>query len=653
MTQLITGIFILFFAAVLTPALKHKTRDVFFVIAVVSASCLVLFSSFSALYTGTTQTLSFDRDIFGTVRLEIDPLTAFFLLIFALIGGLGAFYTVGYHSGHGRSSAGQFFFYPLLLASMMALVLVRNGLAFLFCWEMMAIFSYFLIMHEHEKKEVQDTGMEYLIFMHVSLVFLSIGFALLSIKSGSFDFAAWKKLPSPYLIRIFPLLIAGFGLKAGLMPFHVWLPKAHPAAPSNVSAIMSGAMIKTGIYGLVRYCTLIESIPIWTGVLVLVLGTVTAVFGILTALGQKDIKKVLAYSSVENVGIIGMGLGLGLIGNSLGNLPLSVLGYSSCLLHVFNHALFKTLLFFGAGSVFHATGERNVELLGGLSRAMPWTTFFFLCGSVSISGLPPFNGFISEFLLYSGLLHCALLKSSGLIVLAVAAMAYLSFVGVMSMMCFGKIFSIAFLGISRSGSEQTCATSESTLSMLVPMGLLSSACLVAGLVPSLLLGFTSHAVSQLARGTENFSVIPSLNRISQMSLAAIIVSALVYLMRCSILKFQGIRTAVTWGCGYQNLSPRLQYTGSSFVSRFLVLMKPVLNSQITYREPSGAFPVSSSFESHSRDLFEWLFLYPVRKSFRFLKDYFGWLQTGSTQQYIRYGLVFLLLTLLGVLGMNR
>ena len=342
---------------------------------------------------------------YGEFFIELDPLSAWFLLPTFLLSALSAIYGVGYlRPWLGRRSLGPvWFFYGLLVLGMMLVLLARNAVLFLFAWELMAVASFFLVTFEHERPSVREAGWIYLVATHLGTAFLLAFFLLLGRETGSMDFDVWaaQGIHTQGLASVlFLLAVVGFGTKAGFMPLHVWLPEAHPAAPSHVSALMSGVMIKTGIYGLLRAFTFLGTPPLWWGWLLIAIGLTSGVLGMLFALAQHDLKRMLAYSSVENIGIIALGLGVGLLGMSTASPLLMVLGFGGALLHVLNHALFKGLLFLGAGAVVQRTGTHEIDQLGGLLKRMPWTAAAFLVGAVAISGLAAIERFrerVSDF----------------------------------------------------------------------------------------------------------------------------------------------------------------------------------------------------------------------------------------------------------------
>ena len=377
---------------------------------------------------------------FGAGALGIDPLSALFLLPASLVTGCCALYGVGYWPAaqHPGNAGKLTFFLGLLSAALTALLLARNTVLFLVIWEIMALAGWFALTTEDDKAEVRDAGLLYLVTAHLGALALFAMVSLLKGATGSYLFPEPAALSAGggMATAIFLTALLGFGLKAGVMPLHVWLPSAHANAPSHVSAILSGVVLKTGIYGLIRVTSCFFGIPAWWGCTCLVLGMVSGVLGVAFAIGQHDLKRLLAYHSIENIGIIMMGLGTALIGQSQGNQALVVLGMGAALLHVVNHATFKALLFLAAGSVIHAAGTREIELMGGLSRRLPWSSGLFLLGAVAICGLPPLNGFVSELMLYLGFFS-SIRSYQGLVeALPALAAPVLALVGGLALACF-------------------------------------------------------------------------------------------------------------------------------------------------------------------------------------------------------------------------
>src|SRR5512142_254877 len=361
----------------------------------------------------------------------------------------------------------------------MALVAVAaNALLFLVAWEVMPLCGFVLVLTEHEKRETQRAAYVYLAAAHVGALALFAVFSVLGSAAGSFDFERMAAAGLAPSAALFALMLVGFGLKSGLMPFHFWLPGAHSSAPSHVSALLSGVLIKTGIYGLLRVTGFFDAPPLWWGLSLLALGCASAVLGVAFALAQHDLKRLLAYHSVENIGIIAMGAGLALVGRAVGDPALVVLGLSGAVLHVLNHALFKALLFLGAGAVDHACGTREIDLLGGVARAMPRTAILFLVGAAAISGLPPLNGFVSEWLVFLGSLSSLSARGEPL-AFAVLAVPALGLVGGLAAACFVKVHGAVFLGSPRSAEAERAH--EAPAAMLWPMALLAAACVAIGL----------------------------------------------------------------------------------------------------------------------------------------------------------------------------
>ena len=438
--------------------------------------------------TGDSQPLALPWSLPGAeFSVAMDGLSAIFLVPIFLISLLGNMYGMSYwrQTEHPRNGRKLRLFYGTITAGMALLVVARNSILFLFGWELMAYSAFFLVITEDDIQEVREAGWIYLVATHTATLSLFGMFALLRVAKGSFSLTPLEpgQLSPTMATAIFVLALLAFGIKAGIMPLHVWLPSAHAIAPSHVSAIMSGVLIKMGIYGLVRVTSLLGVAPTSWGVILLGLGAVSGVLGVVFAIGQHDLKRLLAYHSIENIGIIVMGLGLAMIGRSLGRVDWVILGLSGCLLHVWNHAFFKGLLFLCAGSVIHAVHTREIDHLGGLAKRMPWTALGFLVGAVAICGLPPLNGFVSEFLIYLGLFRTLVEGQARSYPGAAFAAPALALIGALAVSCFVKVYGAVFLGTARS--EHAEHASESPLSMVAPMGVLVACCLLIGLAPSL------------------------------------------------------------------------------------------------------------------------------------------------------------------------
>ena len=574
---------------------------------------------------------------YGSFAVGLDPLTAFFLIPTFLLSGLAAIYAVGYFRPWNGRNPGRFWlFYNALVASMALVLLARNGVLFLVAWEAMALTSFFLVIHDDAADGVPEAGWTYLVASHVGMAFLLALFFLLGRAGGSQDFAAFAA-PANSAGGLFLLALVGFGTKAGLVPFHVWLPEAHPAAPSPVSAVMSGVMIKTGLYGIVRTLLLLGGVPAWCAWLVLVLGALSGVLGVLFALAQHDLKRLLAYHSVENVGIIAMGIGLGMLGIQVGSPALAALGFAGGLLHVLNHATFKGLLFLGAGAVAHATGTRNVERLGGLLKRMPGTGAAFLVGAVAICGLPPFNGFVSEFLVYAGAFQ-SILSSGTAAVGGLVAVVALALIGGLAAACFAKAFGIVFLGEPRTAAA--AAAHEVSAWMRGPMVVLAAACLAIGLGAGAALRLVEPAVTQLAGPTAALDGNPvdGLFPISATALLLALLAGMVVLAlaRRRLLAKRPVRETVTWDCGYAAPTASMQYTATGFAQPLTNGAASILRPRVERHLPEGVFPTVASFHDETPDAArEWLFDPLFRKAARWLGR-LRWLQQGRVHGYVLY-----------------
>lgn len=530
---------------------------------------------------------------FGPCELSIDPLSAFFLLPVFLVAAAGSLFAIGYWpaASHRSTERALTFFFGLLASSMAILVMARNGVFFLMVWEVMALSAYFLIVTEHGREDVRRAGTVYLIATHTGSAALFVLFSLLAAQSGSFLLPAAGSLSAlpPAAMLIALAAFAGFGAKAGIMPLHIWLPSAHANAPSHVSAMMSGVMLKMGLYGIFRTLTFFHDPPLLWGAVLTVAGISSALLGIAFAVAQHDLKRLLACSSIENIGIITTGLGVALLGISSHNTPLAYLGIAGALLHVLNHGFFKPLLFLGSGVIIHATGTREMNLMGGLAKGMPKTALLFLTGSIAICGIPPLNGFISEFLLYLGLFNQ--LQAATLAYLALLA-PLLALVGGLAVLAFTKLYSSVFLGTPRSlGAAHP---HEAGWQMLLPMALLALLCLLIGIVPQLAFRLVSPAIAAftpeialVVNPAEYAAILGRLSLVGLLLVAAAIAVSLLWRWR---LGKAGVTSASTWGCGYLRATPRMQYAATSFSEIAVSVFNGVMRQRITRPVLTGIFP---------------------------------------------------------------
>lgn len=544
----------------------------------------------------------------ASLSIRVDALSALFLLPVLAIPALGSVYGLGYwrQAERGARSIRLQLLFGLVTAAMTLVCVAANAILFLAAWEVMALAGFLLVLTEHEKPEAQRAAFVYLASAHVGNLALFALFALLGRMAGSFEFAAMAGLDGGTrgAAWAFGLALVGFGLKAGLVPLHFWLPGAHAAAPSHVSALMSGVLLKTGVYGILRVTGLFDGIPQAWGAILLAAGAASAVLGVGFALAQHDLKRLLAYHSVENVGIIAMGAGLALLGRTYGQPALVALGLGGAVLHVVNHATFKGLLFLGAGAVHHATGTRELDHLGGLSKAMPVTAALFLVGATAISGLPPLNGFASEWLVYMGALQAVFAPVRSPFQLALVAVPALALVGGLAAACFAKVVGTVFLGHPRS--VHAAHAHEPPASMLAPMAILAVACAAIGLHPGAWLpalaraaaGWSRMAPEAIAAG--GAGAMASAARIGLVAaLLLLAVGALLLWRRARLRAPQPL--APTWGCGYARPTPRMQYTGSSFADGLVLRFGWVFFPRTRIVLPSGPFPRRASFDSSVPD----------------------------------------------------
>jgi hydrogenase-4 component B len=576
----------------------------------------------------------------GELHVALDALSAFFLLCVFIVSGLAALYGAGYlEDAIGkRRLAPAVFFFNLLVAAMAALVIARDGILFLVTWEVMSVATFFLVTYENEYEEVRRAGMTYLIASHLGVVFLFVLFALLSRGPGTYDFDAFGMAGAPAagLANIcFWLALAGFGTKAGFWPLHIWLPDAHPAAPSHVSAVMSGVMIKMGIYGLLRTLTFLGPPPAWWGAVIVSIGVVSGVAGVLYALAQHDLKRLLAYHSVENIGIIALGIGVGLLGQSHGSPSITFLGYAGALLHVLNHGLFKGLLFQGAGSVLHGTGTRDLDSLGALSRRMPTTALTFLVGSVAICGLPPLNGFVSEWLIFVGAFRASANLPTAWALSALAAVPALALIGGLAAACFVKAFGVVFLGEPRTEAASRAHEAGRAMRMAMIVGALL--CIAIGLWPTGAVRLVAPAATFLGR-------IPSapadaagpLVAITRVAVVLLMLVALLAFLRRALLRGREVARAATWGCGYGAPTPRMQYTAASFAQPLLEPFAAVIHVRVHQDGPTGYFPAKARYEEHLGDVAGERFLVPATRRVVRALARLRVIQQGRLQLYLAY-----------------
>jgi len=637
-------------AFVLILAMPKRFGTLITMIAVVYTSLATSWIAIQALFFHPVLlTLKFGS-FMGDILLKIDGLSAWFILVVNFTVLTGFFYGAGYLKNYLLSKARLSLHWILFLLfhlSMLYVCMVQNGFAFLVVWEIMSLTSMMLIMFDHENLTTFKAALNYFIQMHIGVTFLTIGFIWVYHQTGSFGFEAIATaFQSTRNLWLFLLFFVGFGIKAGFIPFHSWLPHAHPAAPAHVSGIMSGVIVKLGIYGILRIVTFLKSDFLLLGEIVLTLSVLSGLYGILNAAVHRDFKRMLAYCTIENIGIIGIGIGLGLIGIGSNHPLMYYLGFGGALLHVLNHSLFKSLLFYAAGSVYQQTHSKNMENLGGLIKSMPKTAVIFLVGALAIGGLPPFNGFVSEFLIYSGLIEGVRTNSISQIILLVISIAGLSIVGGLSVLTFTKAFGTIFLGQPRTILHHP-AKEVSSL-MLIPQYIIISMMLSVAFLPQFymkIVGTVLIAIHPMQFDNTILTGIYDLTfQISLYTLLLIGIVAFVWLVRFLVLKSRPSGINGTWGCGSLSINSRQQYTGKSFSKPLGKIFNAILieKKQFIELEKGEIFPPQKSYISHYQDFFEYNIINPVTRKMIFSANYFSFVQNGRIQSYVLYGIVFIL-----------
>jgi hydrogenase-4 component B len=600
-----------------------------------------------------------------------DALASFFNLTLAILAGAVSIYSFSYlKEFEGKRNIGFFgFLLHLLLLSLTIVFTAANAFLFVIGWEVMALVSYGLVTFYHEDRETRRAGLLYIVMAHVDAGCLLLGFALLMQVSGSAEFASFHtaaaQLSSSQQAIAFVLFFLCFGIKAGVIPFHIWLPAAHPVAPSNISALLSGIVLKAGIYGMARiFLDGLGVLPSWAGLLVLIVGVASAVLGVLYALMDHDLKRLLAYHSIENIGIILIGLGAALVFRAAGHPQLAAVALIAAMFHTLNHAIFKCLLFLGAGSVLHSTGTRNMEELGGLIRPMPVTAFCFLIGAVAISGLPPLNGFVSEWLTYQSLLAGFGVTGGLTRILFPLAGSMLALTGALAAACFVKAFAITFLALPRGAKSSP--VHEAPRSMLVGMGWLAFSCVALGLGATWFLPIFSTMNEQLLGSRVGANLITARGWVLSVGTphgglvsTSVIAIALLFLLipAVVVVSIAGRRFArrrgPAWDCGLPGLSEENEYTATAFSKAlrmiFSVLYQPRREIQAVF-DVSPYFPKAIHFESEIEPTFEKRLYEPLKDLLLRFATKMRAIQAGSIHAYLAY--IFITLVLLLLFGVR-
>jgi formate hydrogenlyase subunit 3/multisubunit Na+/H+ antiporter MnhD subunit len=631
--------------------MKNK-NDLIIIFITLALGISTSFLAFNALMGNNFELVLSGNPVIGQIPIRIDALSAWMILIINFTFITGVLYGTGYlrnYNSPPNIKLHQSLFFILHL-SMILVCSIQNFIAFLVVWEIMTVSSFLLIIFEYWKKETIKAGMNFFIQSHIGVLFIIVSFIWVMSQTGSGDFNAIKIFtahqPNALAITLFVLLFIGFGFKAGFVPFHTWLPYAHPAAPAHISGMMSGVIIKLGIYGILRMLLLINSNYIAIGEIILFVSVFSGLYGVILAIVQHNLKKLLAYHSIENIGIIGIGIGVGTLGLGLKNDFLAVAGFTGGLLHILNHSLFKSLLFYGAGSVYQQTHTLEIEHLGGLIKRMPRTAALFLIAALAICGLPPLNGFISEYLIFSGLYSSLNSNSFAFSLVILTAFVALVVIGGLAMLCFTKAFGIVFLGNERK--QYHTEPKEVSQMMLFPQYMAAAMIMFIGLFPQVFMHLLKNPVALFVPNVLNSSsgiFTYQTGILTQIGLIGIILTALIFVVY-RIKTFAGRNKITsfspTWGCSYKTNDPRLQYTASSFVKTYSNLIEPILSlhkNDITINE---IFPGNKEYSTHNYDKLEF---YLIDKNIKWLKKFLlklNFLQNGRTQFYMLYGLIFIL-----------
>lgn len=612
----------------------------------------------------------------------LDGLAAFFLLIISLMALATSVYSIGYNKEFYKRNVGVLgLCMNLFILSMIGVVSADNALVFLIFWEMMTLASYFLVVYEYEKVESVRAGLIYIVMAHAGTAFIVAAFLFLYKWYGSFDFvvlrASVANLSGGSKDLLFVLFLLGFGMKAGVVPLYIWLPRAHPAAPSSASALMSGVMIKVAIYGLMRMvmdllgggrvalllpggATASDGGSLWWGVVVLVVASASAVLGILYALVECDLKRLLAYCSVENIGVILMGVGASMVFSSMGESGPARVALVAGLFHTLNHSIFKGLLFLGAGSVVFGTHIKNIEELGGLIKKMPWTALCFLIGAVSISGLPPFNGFVSKWFTFQGLLMGVGVTEGGMRVVFPVVAIILGFSSALTASCFVKAFGMTFLALPRS--EHARHAVEVPLSMRLGMGMLAALCLLLGVMPQYMLGLVDGVASTILHTRAPFgnsydwlTLIPltpggasALSGFSPQWVFLLLLAFTGGLLLVMGIPYRKARLGETWGCGIPALIPRMEYTATAFSKPFMIIFRDLYRTTEDIEKIASPAPLQPHFIRIRRrsesvgPIFERYFYEPLVQVVMAISNKMQILQSGSIHMYLLYFFITLI-----------
>ena len=617
-------------------------------VAAASSACSVI--ALTGREPGYTLTTDY---VWGNIPFVVDSLSAWFILAVNLIVVPGVWYSRGYLKNE-EPTANLGLHHAMLAWMHWAMIMVctvQNGLAFLFVWEIMSLASFLLVIFDNRQKSVLKAGLNYLIQMHVSVICLMVAFLLIHQSEGGFEFSRIGEYFATHNnIPVFLLFLIGFGFKAGIVPFHTWLPHAHPAAPSHVSGMMSGVIVKMGIYGIFRMVTYLHDSLLPLGNLLIAVGIVTGIYGILHASVQKDIKRLLAYCTIENIGLIVMGIGLGMVGQYSDNAPVMLAGYGSALFHVLNHALSKALLFFGAGAVCQVVHTRNMNRMGGLAKIMPKSAGLFLTGSLAIAGLPPLNGFLSEFVLFFGYIKGVMLPGAAESMTMILGVMAIALIGGLSVLTFTKAYGVIFSGTPRIPHSPD--VHEPAASMRRPQYVLAVVMLLVVLLPIVVFGTVSEIVSDtFGLWNRHPEIVGFTGLIQKVGLVMILFVAFVIVMAV-IRKAAAGRlpehTGDTWGCASTHPGTRMQYTAGAFSKSAGKLFGAMLPVRKNYKRVprENIFPGQARYAYRYDDWTEARLIRPAARMINRLTAVSSRIRDGYLQRHILYGLLFILCIIL-------
>lgn len=637
-------------------AVPRRWKGYVALLIVVGGGCVAVVDAVGVLLSGVWHRADYGQNIvFGQEYSVIDPLSALFILLISVVGVSVTIYANGYLRGEAseKSSPHLSMHYIALIVMFVSMVFVvssRGGYGFLFWWELMTIASFILILFDSQKRDVRRAALSYLVFMHIGFIFLLVGFVSIDVAglpvtfdSLSLYFAHNNPLP------LFVVFLVGFGMKAGVFPLHVWMSETYFAAPSHVPAFMSGVMSKMGIYGVLRVVSMLDSQLLTVGLILFSVGVVTGLWGVMLATVQNDIKRLLAYSSIENMGIIFIAIGAALIGRANNNDTLAICAMGGALLHTVNHSMFKSVLFMSAGNIYTQTRSTSIESMGGLAKRMPVTAAIMLVAIVAICALPPLSGFVSEFLIYYGLLDCVAMGASGVVPALVGIIA-LSLIGGVVVIAFTKLYGVVFLGSARS--EHAAMADEVDSFRLGASALPLAGILLVGLLPMMVTGGVFGIAGDIVsvNDAEGYyrQVSGSIVGISVCVAVLIGVVGALIAVRYLCIRRRVVTKSPTWGCGFSSPNARMQYSGESYTEGL-----QSITTSITRNTAEGdaigkdeIFPSEHSFDVERKDKINALFAAWWVELVRRINHRVMSLRTGKVNYYVLYALMFFVLIML-------